>query len=94
MSDKRKNSNDAGINNHIRLYIYRIPKESHDAMVHNKKQFFDKFQKNRILNYQTLQLNHSETSEGFVSLNNLVSSTDEEEIWLDLEVIQGQYTYG
>lgn len=85
MDEEYKNSEDRITSNHIRLYIYRIPKENHDAMLDNQKQFKDKFQKNGILNYQSLQLSRSDTSEGFVSLDSLVSATKSEEIWMDLE---------
>ena len=71
--------------NTIRLYIYSIPKKNHDAMMHNQSQFDETFHKHGILNYKTLQLNRSDDSEGFVSLNNLISSNKDDEIWLDLE---------
>lgn len=76
--------NEDGINN-IRLYIYSIPKKNHDAMMQNQNQFDETFHKHGILGNKTLQLNRSETSEGFVSLNNLISSHSDEEIWMDLE---------
>ena len=71
--------------NAIRLYIYSIPKKNHDAMMHNQSQFDETFHKHGILSYKTLQLNRSDDSEGFVSLNNLISSNKDDEIWLDLE---------
>jgi hypothetical protein len=85
MDEEYRNSEDLITSNHIRLYIYRIPKENHDAMLDNQKQFKDKFQKNGILNYQSFQLSRSDTSEGFVSLDSLVLATESEEIWMDLE---------
>ena len=78
--------------NTLRLYIYSIPKKNHDAMIHNQSQFDETFHKHGILGYKTLQLNRSDTSEGFVGLSNLICSSSptvnigkDEEIWMDLE---------
>ena len=72
------------IGNQIRLNIYRIPKKNHDKMVQNQKQFTDVFRKHGCY-YQGFQLNSTETQQGFTSMTTVLSSKQDEEVWMDLE---------
>jgi hypothetical protein len=72
------------IGNQIRVNLYRIPKKNHDKMVQNQKQFTDVFRKHRCY-YQGFQLNSTGTPEGFTSLTTVLSSNQDEEVWMDLE---------
>ena len=54
-------------------------------MMRNQNQFDETFHKHGIIGYKTLHLIRSHDSEGFVSLNNLISSNKDDEIWLDLD---------
>jgi len=72
------------IGSHIRLYLYRIPKKNHYAMVQLGDQFAQMF-RNYGCYAQSFQLESTETSEDFTSVANAVSINQDEEIWLDLE---------
>lgn len=73
------------IGNQIRVDIYRIPKKNHDEMVQNQKEFTDAFKKHGGY-YQSFQLsNTAETSEGFTSMTTVLSTDQDEEVWMDLE---------
>jgi uncharacterized protein YbaA (DUF1428 family) len=66
------------------LYIYRVPKKNHDAIVENQGRFTETFRKHGCY-YQSYQLCNTETSEGFASMTSIVSANKDEEVWLDLE---------
>jgi hypothetical protein len=72
------------IGSHVRLYLYRIRKKNHDAMVQLGDQFAQMF-RNYGCYAQSFQLESTETSEDFTSVANAVSINQDEEIWLDLE---------
>jgi Protein of unknown function (DUF1428) len=80
MSSKAKSE----IRNHVRLYLYRIPKKNHDAMVQLGDQFAEMF-RNYGCYARSFQLESTETSEDFTSVADTVSLNQKEEIWLDLE---------
>ncbi len=69
----------------VRLFVYRIPKKNHDAIVLNQNQFADMFKKYGCY-ARSFQLTSTETSEGFASMVAAVSANqEEEEVWMDLE---------
>jgi uncharacterized protein YbaA (DUF1428 family) len=74
----------SGIGSHVRLYLYRIPKKNHNAMVQLGDQFADMF-KNYGCYARSFQLESTETSEDFTNAANAVSVNQNEEVWLDLE---------
>jgi hypothetical protein len=72
------------IGNQLRIYVYRVPKKNHDAIVENQERFTETFRKHGCY-YQSYQLGNTETSEGFASMASVVSANKDEEVWLDLE---------
>jgi uncharacterized protein YbaA (DUF1428 family) len=69
----------------VRLYVYRVPKKNHDAIILNQRQFADVFKKHGCY-ARSFQLTSTETSEGFTSMVAAVSANqEEEEVWIDLE---------
>lgn len=72
--------------NHVQLFVYRIPKKNHDAMVQLESQLKAIFRKHGILRSEFFQLSNTETFEGFTSIAKTVSSNqDDEEVWVELE---------
>lgn len=67
-----------------RLYVYRVPKKNHDAMLQISRQFIDMFRKH-VCHARSFQLDSTETSEGFTSMADAVSAYEDDEIWLDME---------
>lgn len=80
MSSKDKSE----IGSHVRLYLYRLPKKNHNAMMQLSDLFVDMF-RNYGIYARSFQLESYETSEGFNSAANAVSANQDEEVWLDLE---------
>ena len=70
---------------HVQLYVYRIPKKNHDAMVQIQNQLSGIFRKHGILRSEFFQVSSNETFEGFTSIAKTVSAKDEEEVWVELE---------
>ena len=70
------------------IFLWRLPKKNHDAMLQFSNQIDDLFNKNGFQPPEVFQLNKSDPSSenmGFVNLAKAVSANpDEEEIWLEL----------
>lgn len=69
---------------YVQLYVYRVPKKNHDAMVQVDKQIMPWFNKygGRM---EFFQLSNSETIEGLESIAKTLSiDEDEEEVWVEL----------
>ena len=75
------------IGSHVRLYLYRLPKKNHDAMMQLSNQFANMF-RNYSIYARSFQLENSTTSEDFNNAANAVSANQDEEVWLDLEFTQ------
>ena len=77
------------IGNQVQLFLWRLPKKNHDAMVRFAKQVNDLFMKQGIQPPKVFQLNNNKTKTsgdmGFTNITNAISANhDEEEIWLEL----------
>jgi hypothetical protein len=70
------------------MFLWRLPKKNHNAMLQFSNQIEDLFNKNGFQPPEVFQLNESDPSSenmGFVNLAKAVSANpDEEEIWLEL----------
>ncbi|HEY5631842.1 MAG TPA: DUF1428 family protein [Nitrososphaeraceae archaeon] len=78
------------IGNQVQLFLWRLPKKNHDAMVRFAKQVNDLFRKYGMQPPEVFQLNNNnaKTSDmGFTNISNAVSANqDEDEIWLELHI--------
>jgi uncharacterized protein YbaA (DUF1428 family) len=75
--------------NQVQLFLWRLPKKNHDAMVRFAKQVNDLFRKQGMQPPEVFQLNNNNAKTsgdmGFTNIANAVSANqDEEEIWLEL----------
>jgi len=70
----------------LRLFVWRLPKKNHDAMVQFGKQINDIFRKHGTQPTKVFQLNNTKTSEnmGFTNIANTVSANQDEEVWVEL----------
>jgi uncharacterized protein YbaA (DUF1428 family) len=84
MDNPNPTDSEKEIGNHVRLNIYRIPKNNHNALVENQKRFTNAFLEQGC-NYQSFQLGNSDVPERFTSLADVVSASQDEEVWLDFE---------
>ena len=69
---------------HVQMFLYRVPKQNHDAIVANLKKFVPWFEKNGVgLNYY--QLGSSDKMEGMEDIAAAISVGENEEVWLELQ---------
>ena len=67
------------------LFIWRIPKKNHDAMMKLQKQFNDINIKHGVLRIEVFQLTNTDTYDGCTNIFNTVSAKQDEEIWVELQ---------
>jgi uncharacterized protein YbaA (DUF1428 family) len=75
------------IGSHIQIFLWRLPKQNHDAMVQFAKQVNNLFAKHGVQPPEVFQLTTVKDSEdmGFTNFAKTISANqDEEEIWLEL----------
>jgi uncharacterized protein YbaA (DUF1428 family) len=73
------------VGNQVQLFIWRIPKKNHDAMVKLQKQFNDINIKYGVLRVEIFQLTNTDTYDGCTNIFNTVSGNQDEEIWVELQ---------
>jgi hypothetical protein len=73
------------IGNQVQLFIWRIPKKNHDAMVKLQKQFNDLLIKYGVLRMEIFQLTNTETYDGCTNIATTMSVNQDEEIWIELQ---------
>jgi uncharacterized protein YbaA (DUF1428 family) len=73
------------IGSQVQLFVWRIPKKNHDAMVKLQKQFNDILIKHGVLRMEIFQLTNTDTYDGCTNIFNTVSANQDEEIWIELQ---------
>ena len=73
------------VGNQVVLFIYRIPKKNHDAIIQLGKQADELFKRQGALRLEIFQLNNGKTYEdmGFVNIAKTVSAAHDEEVWVE-----------
>jgi uncharacterized protein YbaA (DUF1428 family) len=70
--------------NLVTHFVYRIPKKNHDAMLQLCKESNKLFMHHDVARYDAFQLSNTEVPmEGFTNIADMVSASQEEEIWLE-----------
>jgi uncharacterized protein YbaA (DUF1428 family) len=73
------------IGSQVQLFVWRIPKKNHDAMVKLQKQFNNILIKHGALRVEIFQLTNTDTYDGCTNIFNIVSANQDEEIWIELQ---------
>ncbi|MFZ0695529.1 MAG: DUF1428 family protein [Nitrososphaeraceae archaeon] len=73
------------IGSQVQLFVWRIPKKNHDAMVKLQKQFNNILIKHGALRVEIFQLTNTDTYDGCTNIFNTVSANQGEEIWIELQ---------
>ena len=73
------------IGSQVQLFVWRIPKKNHDAMVKLQKQFNNILIKHGALRIEIFQLTNTDTYDGCTNIFNIVSANQDEEIWIELQ---------
>ena len=74
------------IGTHAQVFIYRVPKKNHDAIVQLNKQLKNSLPKHGPIQSEFLYLSNSETLMDFVNITETISAKQgEEEVWLEIQ---------
>ena len=73
--------------NYIVMFIYRVPKKNHEALISLGKQVNDMFNKVGVLRSEVFRLNKTEDMMGFTNVSKIVSTSNdqEEEVLLETQ---------
>jgi len=71
--------------NYAQLYLYRIPKKNHSAMVSLQGQIGEMWKRHGILGAEIFQLTQAETFKGFSNLSETISARPDEEVWIEMQ---------
>lgn len=75
---------------YVLLYVYRVPKQNHDALVQLKDQLVRAFVKHGTLRSDFYQLTTTETFAGFASIAKTISAQANEEVWVEIDYYRGR----
>jgi uncharacterized protein YbaA (DUF1428 family) len=91
MSNSNASEKEEEIGNHIVLFIYRLPKKNHEALVQLGKQANEMFKKVGVIRSEVFQLSNTQDMMGFTNISKTVSANkDEEEVVLETQSYRDQ----
>ena len=76
--------------NYIVMFIYRVPKKNHEALISLGKQVNDMFNKVGVLRSEVFRLSKTEDMMGFTNVSKIVSASNDQE---EEEVLLETQTY-
>jgi len=83
---RHKLSNKGGF---VGIYIYKIPKKNHDALVRISNQVTITFRESGMQHFEVFQLGSTENMMDFVNIANTISADQEkEEVWLEVQTFR------
>jgi uncharacterized protein YbaA (DUF1428 family) len=85
-SDNFANQKDSG--GLLKIFFIRASKKNHDALAKIGKQTDDFFRKHEVPKYG-YRLNSRETTKDFVNLSKIISASDDEDVWLEIQFYRG-----
>jgi uncharacterized protein YbaA (DUF1428 family) len=91
MSNSNASEKEEEIGNHVVLFIYRLPKKNHEALVKLGKQANEMFKKVGVIRSEVFQLSNTQDMMGFINISKTVSANeDEEEVVLETQTYRDQ----
>ncbi len=75
---------------HLQVFVYRTPKQNHDAIVGVQDRLKGIFRQHGTLDSEYYQLSPTEPFKGFKTLAGSISASEEEEVWLELDFYTDQ----
>lgn len=67
------------------IFVYRIPRGNHEAMVKLEKQLTQLFRKHGTLSSEFYQLGATNVFKGFTGLDKAISARPDEEVWVEVD---------
>ncbi|HEU5120451.1 MAG TPA: hypothetical protein VFT71_05650 [Candidatus Nitrosocosmicus sp.] len=77
--------NQKALSNNIEIFLYRSQKKNHDEMIEVNRQSRDFFMKHGASNFEVFSLTNREDIMEFVNLSKIISASEEEEVWLEIQ---------
>jgi uncharacterized protein YbaA (DUF1428 family) len=91
MSNSNASEKEEETGNHVVLFIYRLPKKNHEALVQLGKQANEMFKKVGVIRSEVFQLSNTQDMMGFTNISKTVSANnDEEEVVLETQTYRDQ----
>lgn len=81
--DRKSVGSEAG--EYVQLYMYRVPKKNHDAMLDLERRIDEGWKKHGIVQSEFFQLTPHENVKGFTNFAERISARHDEEIWVELQ---------
>ena len=69
----------------VAIFLYRAPKENHDALVKVNRHSHDFFMKHGVLKFEVYNLNARGDMMEFVNLAKIISASDNEDVWMEIQ---------
>lgn len=69
----------------VGIFLYRAPKENHEALVKINKHSHDFFMKHGVSKFEVFTLKSKENMMEFVNLAKTISASEDEEVWLEIQ---------
>ena len=85
MNNLDLNKNSIQFVGQVAIFLYRAPKENHEALVKINKHSYDFFMKHGVLKFEVFTLNSKENMMDFVNLAKTISASKDEEVWLEIQ---------
>ena len=85
MSKSNILENEQEIGTHTQIFIYRIPKKNHDAIVQLNKQIKDTLPKHGPLHSEFFYLSSTESVMDFLNITEIVSANQDEGVWIEIQ---------
>jgi uncharacterized protein YbaA (DUF1428 family) len=70
---------------HAQIFVYKLPKKNHEAMVKLIKRFTGLYKKYGTQSWEIYQLNSTEAFDGSTSIAKTVSASPDEEVWVEVD---------
>ena len=83
-------SNEANGVGYTRLFIYKIPKNNHDAIVQLNKQFIDTLGNHGPLHMEFFCLSNNESLTPFTSIAKTISAGQDDDVWMEIHSYKNQ----
>ncbi len=74
-----------GVGAYAQLYVYRIPKKNHGAMMNLQSEISSMWKGHGILGSEIFQLTEAETFKGFTNLSETIAVKPDEETWIEIQ---------
>jgi uncharacterized protein YbaA (DUF1428 family) len=85
MSKSNVLENQQEIGSHAQIFVYRIPKKNHDAIVQLNKQIKDILPKDGPLHSEFFYLSSTESIMNFLNITEIISANQDEEVWVEIQ---------